>query len=220
MRRRSAARIHDERVRAAAGAAGALPPPSALGGLIAGSSNVIVQGLLTEVGQWRAVLPIVEKLIHPDMRTAQWQRIFALEPPEQTTGPLTDEAGDADTSGGDQASKRSGVTFVADTAISESPPANRRKKGMCLDTLWGKFDFYGPVIDNMLKQTVAKQVEQQAAKGAQSVASRKLDRQKKRQKSAERKAAAHGGSGSGGSSPAHHRPASRASSAASASASP
>ena len=125
--------------------------------------NPIVGLLLDELDQWRDVLPVVQTLLHPKMRTAQWQKVFATVPPPIEVLNLRIERTLEE--GGEPMDEEQARKRAAEEMAKQRAPAS-----MCLKILWehGLHTFL-PAITKQLDLTLAR--EKQAAEAAEAAAS-------------------------------------------------
>ena len=118
--------------------------------------NPIVGLLLDELAEWRAALPTVAQLLHPKMRTAQWQKVFATVPPPDEVMKLHMEKAlfDDETPIDDEQQRKK----IADELAKQRAPGT-----MCIKTLWENpnLQSYLPAIAQQLETTLAR--ERQAA---------------------------------------------------------
>ena len=114
-------------------------------------SNVILGQLASEMAAWRSALPLVHKLLHPRMRTAQWQRVFAEVPPPKLTMARELDADDDVAATTDVSDE-----MVRKTAADEMAKI-RAPGSMCLRTLWEhSLSSFAPSIERVLKTTLAR----------------------------------------------------------------
>lgn len=123
------------------------------GGLVSGDVNVIVLSAIAEIAQWRDALPLVLRLIHPEMHAVQWQKVLAFAPPTKVTVPTAPDAikpADAE---------RPPSPSAAPPEISPeiAKGASKEKKALKLGSIWEERDAYAVAIETVLNETLANQ---------------------------------------------------------------
>ena len=113
--------------------------------------NPVVAGLLDELDEWRAALPIVLQLLHPKLRTAQWQKVFATVPPPQH---LLDAVMERDLE-----LEEPELDFEAVRKRAAEEMARQRAPGtMCLKLLWEHgLRTFVPAIAKQLELTLQRE---------------------------------------------------------------
>lgn len=138
----------------------------------ASSCNVVCLQAEAELGVWRAALPLVHTLLHPQMRSAQWQRVLMTVPPP--TAAADDDAADDDTV--------DPVVLAAEEAAREAArrqaadEQQARLRNPCLRILWEHgLQTFASTIKKVLEQTLAASAAD--AKASRRKARRKAQRQ-------------------------------------------
>ena len=117
----------------------------ASGARAASRVNVVQELLASEIRVWQRVLPLVHKLLHPQMRSASWQKIFATLPPPTAVK----EASSKDLLDVDEEAER--------RKAAEEMAKLRAPGAMCLRFLWEVgLDSFEPVIERVLASTLAR----------------------------------------------------------------
>ena len=123
--------------------------------------NRVLERLSSELDVWRAALPLVHMLLHPRMRTAQWQRIYAhVPPPKEKSKRRGGGGGDAPAAAtlGDGHSAALGVDELVRRKAAEEMASLRAPGSMALEALWEHgLESFRPVIERVLKQTLRAQ---------------------------------------------------------------
>lgn len=93
-------------------------------------ANAVQAQLASELSEWRAALPLVSQLLHPRLRMAHWQRVFATVPPPRLEDLDLDDHRLFDDMG----------VSVDEEAIrkrmAEEMARRRAPTNMCLEVLW------------------------------------------------------------------------------------
>ena len=131
-------------------------------------TNPVVGLILDELDAWRAVLPVVETLLHPKMRTAQWQKVFATVPPPLEVLKLHI----------DKALEQAGDDDVDEEAVrkkaAEELAKQRAPGAMCLKILWEHgIRTFLPAIKKQLDLTLEREKQAAATAAASSAANSK-----------------------------------------------
>ena len=122
------------------------------GGLVSGDVNVIVLSAIAEIAQWRETLPLVLRLIHPEMHAVQWQKVFASVPPTKATAPTAPDARKpAD------AERPPSPSAAAPEIAPEIAKGSKEKKALKLGSIWEERDAYAVAIETVLNETLANQ---------------------------------------------------------------
>jgi len=123
--------------------------------------NVILVRLQAELDEWRRALPIVQKLIHPNMHSAQWQRVFGILPstadksaPEAASAPA-EAAGFASPSIKPTNNKADG------NGLAERVPSQR----ITLSTIWPHLEATAAIIESVHQKTLVKHDPKPKRKG-------------------------------------------------------
>ena len=110
--------------------------------------NMVQEILSSELRAWRRALPLVHQLLHKDMHSAQWQKVFANLPPPRA---LSDQA----------MSKELDDDVVVDEEAERKKAAQEMAKlrapnSMCLRFLWETgLETFAPVIERVLAASLA-----------------------------------------------------------------
>ena len=119
---------------------------------MSGDVNVIVLSAIAEIAQWRETLPLVLRLIHPEMHAVQWQKVFASVPPTKATAPTAPDARKpAD------AERPPSPSAAAPEIAPEIAKGSKEKKALKLGSIWEERDAYAVAIETVLNETLANQ---------------------------------------------------------------
>lgn len=124
-----------------------------LGGLVSGNVNVIVLSAIAEIAQWRDALPLVLRLIHPEMHAVQWQKVLAFAPPTKVTAPTAPDASKL----ADAERPPSPSAAPPEIAPEIAKGASKEKKALKLGSIWEERDAYAVAIETVLNETLANQ---------------------------------------------------------------